>query len=529
MKVKTAENAMFKEEEIKSPLQKTFEVDNSISTGRLSLKDRMVKRKSEDDDETSEKSETIETSETKTQRPVHQKSLEEKQRNPVERHPSSGESGGESRRMMLRKMYSSMDKNDQELLDEARKADVAHSVSDRIQNNSVIQEEATSKPTAKIPELKGTVSTSQHKIKKEKDEKEKEKKEEKMGFLSKMKSAIGSKMPEPQIVPSNSSKSNQRTAEDLELEAKVLRSRQLVVNEYDFKDLNEDDDYDTIGPLPKPPPVFAGGGPPPPPPPPGFKSGPGMPPPPPPGFGMPPPPPPPPGFGMPPPPPPPGGMGAPPPPPGIPPAPRFPGIGGEKVSERKYVRLFWQEVKPITLMQSIDKTIWGNIKTVDVDTKKLEHLFANRVRVMKRADSVDKLPKKEISVLDLKRAQAINIVLTKLPPVRVIKQSILDMDSAVVDKESIEVIHLFCLYTISTAMPTRLQSLHTGTNADIQPQTNKHHHNHTHRHTTTHIHTDTRPHTYTEIHDHTHTHTHTHIHTQTHTHSTQDRHICMCG
>ena len=72
---------------------------------------------------------------------------------------------------------------------------------------------------------------------------------------------------------------------------------------------------------------------------------------------------------------------------------------------------------------------------------------------MKRSDSVDKLPKKEISVLDLKRAQAINIVLTKLPPVRVIKQSILDMDSAVIDKESIEVILFLSLilYAIISA------------------------------------------------------------------------------
>ena len=42
-------------------------------------------------------------------------------------------------------------------------------------------------------------------------------------------------------------------------------------------------------------------------------------------------------------------------------------------------------------------------------------------------------------MLDLKRAQAINIVLTKLPPIRVIKQAILDMDAAVVDREGVEV------------------------------------------------------------------------------------------
>ena len=43
--------------------------------------------------------------------------------------------------------------------------------------------------------------------------------------------------------------------------------------------------------------------------------------------------------------------------------------------------------------------------------------------------------------MELKRAQAINIVLTKLPTVRVIKQAILDMDGAVIDKEGIEVMN----------------------------------------------------------------------------------------
>ena len=270
--------------------------------------------------------------------------------------------------------------------------------------------------------MKGSVQSSQNKLKKEKEEKEKDKKTEKEGFLSKVKSAISTKPPEPPTPAENKNK-NVRTAEDIELENRVLRNRPLVVNEYDFRDLNEDDDYDTFGPPPKTP-VMSVDGPPAPPPPPGFG-----PPPPPPGFG----PPPPPGMGPPPPPPLPG---MPPPPPG----PPLPGGTLKGTQNRKYVRLFWQEVKPITLMQGIEKTIWGGIEPADVDTKKLEHLFENRVKSsMKRAESIDKLAKKEISVLDLKRAQAINIVLTKLPPVRAIKQAVLDMDAAVIDREGIEV------------------------------------------------------------------------------------------
>lgn len=408
-----------KDGETKSSLQPTLDADNSAPSNRVSLKDRMARRQME--------------REAKTQ---GTSSLHEKTRNAVERKPSIGESGSESRRMMLRKMYSSMDKGDQELskptLEAKKSAEAQHTAAPPKASTNIIPEEAAPvKPTIEIPDLKGTIQASQSKIKKEKEEKEKEKKDEKQGLFNRMKSAIGSRLPEPSPPVMEAPKSSQRSAEDLELEAKVLRSRPLVINEYDFKDLCEDDDFDTIGPPPKAPVAYSGSGPPPPPPPPGF------------GSGMPPPPPPPPsGFGMPPPPPPPMGMGPPPPPP-PPGAPAPPGAPNLKVNERKYVRLFWQEVKPVAIQQGLDKTIWGSIKPAEVDTKKLEHLFEHRARTMKRSDSVDKLPKKEISVLDLKRAQAINIVLTKLPPVRVIKQSILDMDSAVIDKESIEVMHYF--------------------------------------------------------------------------------------
>lgn len=39
----------------------------------------------------------------------------------------------------------------------------------------------------------------------------------------------------------------------------------------------------------------------------------------------------------------------------------------------------------------------------------------------------------------MKRSQAINIGLTKLPPIRALKQAILAMDSAVIDREGIDV------------------------------------------------------------------------------------------
>lgn len=50
--------------------------------------------------------------------------------------------------------------------------------------------------------------------------------------------------------------------------------------------------------------------------------------------------------------------------------------------------------------------------------------------------------KKEITVLDTKRSNAINIGLTVLPTARTIKAAILKMDSSVINKEGIEVIDI---------------------------------------------------------------------------------------
>ena len=47
--------------------------------------------------------------------------------------------------------------------------------------------------------------------------------------------------------------------------------------------------------------------------------------------------------------------------------------------------------------------------------------------------------KKEITVLDPKRSNAINIGMTKLPPPRTIKAAILKMDNSIINREGIEV------------------------------------------------------------------------------------------
>ena len=142
--------------------------------------------------------------------------------------------------------------------------------------------------------------------------------------------------------------------QELEWERMITLKRSLIVNDFDFTDLLDEDDADILD-CPSSGderdgassvfPLMAG-----------------MPPPPPPLFGAPPPPPPPPG------------PAAPPPPPGPPRPPQF----NSTEPKKKLVRLFWQEVKNSPLINGVNKTIWGNIDQVDIDTKKLEHLFENK-------------------------------------------------------------------------------------------------------------------------------------------------------
>lgn len=143
--------------------------------------------------------------------------------------------------------------------------------------------------------------------------------------------------------------------QELEWERMITLKRSLIINDFDFTDLIDEDDLDIFETNNKHdetdahPPLSYLGGPNPPPPPPGIM--------------------------CPPPPPPPGCM-PPPPPPGPPGLPA--GFGTHKGANKKLVRLFWQEVKNSPLINGVNKTIWGNIDKVDIDTKKLEHLFENK-------------------------------------------------------------------------------------------------------------------------------------------------------
>ncbi|KAK3086683.1 hypothetical protein FSP39_021897 [Pinctada imbricata] len=236
------------------------------------------------------------------------------------------------------------------------------------------------------------------------------------------------KEPPKEVKPTPTSVPDIKTESDLQWD-KLLKHlhRPLKIKDLDFTDLKDEEDAS----------VFAT------PAVPGFGGGAGVPPPPPPMPGMAPPPPPPP-PGAPPPPPPAPGMGPPPPPPfGTPPAPAMvvnlpPPPGANLQKCKKTIKLHWRTVQPETPHPSTKgETIWKNIIPVKVDPEKLEHLFETRTSEMAKKNK-ENVGKKEITVLDPKRSNAINIGLTVLPPPRTIKAGILKMDNSIMNREGIE-------------------------------------------------------------------------------------------
>ncbi|XP_053472660.1 FH1/FH2 domain-containing protein 1 isoform X2 [Ictalurus furcatus] len=215
-------------------------------------------------------------------------------------------------------------------------------------------------------------------------------------------------------------------------------SRELRIKDLDFSDLLEEEDIDVLD-------VDAfdtgviNGVPPPPPPPPGLGSLPPPPPPPlPPGTGgsTPPPPPPPPPVA--------GGLGGPPPPP---PPPGMSSLSPssivdpEFVKKRKTVKLFWKELKQSESPRKCKfgrGTVWASLDKVTIDTNKLEHLFESKAKELPVAKKGSEVKKPEILVLDPKRSNAINIGMTVLPAVHVIKSAILSFDEFAINKEGIE-------------------------------------------------------------------------------------------
>ena len=234
--------------------------------------------------------------------------------------------------------------------------------------------------------------------------------------------------------------------------------RPLVICDIDFSDLREDDEEkkeEGAGGVPPPPPPPPSGGAPPPPPLPG--AAPAPPPPPPPGCPMPPPPPP----------------GGPPAPPAMPLPPKnhdhLNPINNFRKT-KKTIKLFWRDMR-----ESKEKTVWDDMQPVVIDHKVLEFLFESRGReamAKEAGKAITLAPMKEIVVLDNKRSNFINIGMTKFPPPRIIKNSVMKMDSTIINKEGIE--------KLLTMLPSeeevsKIEEAQVKTHSHKSTSINKHH------------------------------------------------------
>ncbi|XP_061669414.1 FH1/FH2 domain-containing protein 1 isoform X2 [Syngnathoides biaculeatus] len=205
-----------------------------------------------------------------------------------------------------------------------------------------------------------------------------------------------------------------------------LSGASLRIKDLDFSDLLDEEDVDVLDmdtsdsascvvsaapPLGGPPPLP--GGPAPPPPPPPLPGGPAPP--------------------------------APPPLPGapVPPAPPLSGSASPLGKKKKTVKLFWRELKQTEAPAKCRfgrGTVWASLDKVQVDTGRLEHLFESKAKEVAIAKKAAETKKSEISVLDPKRSNAINIGMTVLPAVHVIKTAILNFDEFAISKEGIEIL-----------------------------------------------------------------------------------------
>uniref|UniRef100_A0A3B4TVH6 Formin homology 2 domain containing 1 n=1 Tax=Seriola dumerili TaxID=41447 RepID=A0A3B4TVH6_SERDU len=128
-----------------------------------------------------------------------------------------------------------------------------------------------------------------------------------------------------------------------------------------------------------------------------------------------------------------------------PPPPPLPsssaGAAAFSQKKKKTVKLFWKELKQADRPQKCRfgrGTVWASLDKVAVDTARLEHLFESKAKELPVAKVTTSTKKSEILVLDPKRSNAINIGMTVLPAVHVIKTAILNFDEFAISKEGIE-------------------------------------------------------------------------------------------
>uniref|UniRef100_A0A5K3F5S1 FH2 domain-containing protein n=1 Tax=Mesocestoides corti TaxID=53468 RepID=A0A5K3F5S1_MESCO len=104
-----------------------------------------------------------------------------------------------------------------------------------------------------------------------------------------------------------------------------------------------------------------------------------------------------------------------------------------------------EELQKKAIEELKDSTIWSHVVPVNLDYKRIEELFENKVAEVKvvKHDTATK----KIEILDVKRSNAINIGMKVLPPLRTISSALIKMDSSVINREGIEQL-------LNTMLPT---------------------------------------------------------------------------
>ncbi|CAG9534631.1 unnamed protein product [Cercopithifilaria johnstoni] len=151
----------------------------------------------------------------------------------------------------------------------------------------------------------------------------------------------------------------------------------------------------------------------------------------------------------------PGAPGAPPPPPFLLPNGNPNQTGRDPspvppVSKTGTLKLHWKpaqaELPPVPSLRN-KGTFWHKLDLPQIDAKKLVQLFEQKTKEIPAVKRLNGEHRAQVlQVLPLKRSQAINIGLTKLPPISVIPTAIMKFDSLVLNKEGIEKI-------LTTMMP----------------------------------------------------------------------------
>uniref|UniRef100_A0A8R1YHI7 Uncharacterized protein n=1 Tax=Pristionchus pacificus TaxID=54126 RepID=A0A8R1YHI7_PRIPA len=142
--------------------------------------------------------------------------------------------------------------------------------------------------------------------------------------------------------------------------------------------------------------------------------------------------------------------GAPPPPPppgGVPPPPPMmrrdasPGPSKQLPAATGTLKLHWKaaqaEPPPVPTLKN-KGTFWNKMEKATIDASRFTSLFEHKKTEAPVKKANGEAKPQVLQVLSTKRSQAIDIGLTKLPPINVIPAAILKFDSSVLNKDNIE-------------------------------------------------------------------------------------------